>query len=163
LVKKKEGKYRLINNTIEINRQTIRDTGLPPSPDDFAKEFAGLAISSLIDFFSGYNQVTLAEESQNLTAFSIMLGLLRMTTLPQGATNSVAQFSRVVTRILEDLIPDICRPFLDNIRVKGPRTRYNNTKTAPGIRRFVLKYIQNLDKVLVAVELAGATIRPKSQ
>jgi hypothetical protein len=119
LVKKKEGKYRLINNTIEINRQTIRDTGLLPSPDDFAEEFTGLAISSLIDFFSGYDQVTLTEESQNLTAFSIVLGLLRMTTLPQGATNSVAQFSRIVIRILEDLIPNICRPFLDNIRVKG--------------------------------------------
>ena len=67
-----------------------------------------------------------------------------------------------MTKILEDLIPDICRPFLDNIRVKGPRTRYNNAEAAPGIRRYVLEHIQNLDKVLVAVELAGATIGPKS-
>jgi hypothetical protein len=75
---------------IEINRQTIRDTGLLPLPDNFTEEFTSLAISSLIDFFSGYDQVTLAEESQNLTAFLIILGLLRMTTLLQGTTNSVA-------------------------------------------------------------------------
>lgn len=133
LVKKREGKYRLINNAIEINCVTVRDAGLPPSPDDFAEEFAGLAISLLIDFFSGYDQVTLAEESRNLTAFMTTLGLLRMTTLPQGATNSVAQFMRVVTKILEELIPLICRAFLDDIGVKGPRTRYNNKEVAPGI------------------------------
>lgn len=163
LVKKKEGKYRLINNAIEYNRYTVRDAGLPPAPDEFAEEFAGLAISSLIDFFSGYDQVTLAEESRDLTAFMTMLGLLRMTTLPQGATNSVAQFVRIVTKILGDLIPDICRPFLDDIGVKGPRTRYKDKEVAPGIRQFVLEHIRNLDRVLVAIELAGGTIGPKSQ
>lgn len=163
LVKKREGKYRLINNAIEINRVTVRDAGLPPSPDEFAEDFAGLAVSSLIDFFSGYDQITLAEESRNLTAFSTTLGLLRMTTLPQGATNSVAQFMRIITKVLEELIPTICRPFLDDIGVKGPRTRYSDQEVAPGIRRFMLEHIQNLDKVLLAIELAGGTIGPKSQ
>ena len=91
-----------------------------------------------------------------------MLGLLRMTTLLQGATNSVAQFSRIVTKILEDLILNICRPFLNNIGVKGLQTQYNNAEADLRIRQFVLEHIQNLDKVLVAVELARAAIRPKS-
>ena len=55
LVKKKEGKYRLINNAIEYNRYTVQDAGLPPVLDEFVEEFAGLAILSVIDFFSGYD------------------------------------------------------------------------------------------------------------
>jgi len=56
LVKKKEkGKYRLINITIKINRVIIRDTNLPPSINEFFKEFIGYIIASLIDFFSGYD------------------------------------------------------------------------------------------------------------
>ena len=68
-----------------------------------------------------------------------------------------------MAKILGDLIPDICRLFLDDIGVKGSRMRYDDKEVAPGVRQFVLEYIQNLDKVLVAVELAGGIIGPKSQ
>jgi hypothetical protein len=116
LVKKKEAnKYRLINNATEINRVTIQDTNLPPSADEFSEDFAGCAIASLIDLFSGYDQIELDETCRDMTAFMTPLGLMRNTTLPQGATNSVAQFCRVITKILQDHIPHIARPFLDDI------------------------------------------------
>ena len=105
LVKKKSGKYRLVNAAMNINQVTIRDANMPPAVDEFAEEFAGMTITSLIDFFSGYDQIALDEKSRDLTAFMTPLGLLRQTTLPQGATNSVAQFVRVVTKILENHIP----------------------------------------------------------
>ena len=81
-----------------------------------------------------------------------------MCTLPQGATNSVAQFTRIITRILFDLIPNVCRAFLDDIAVKGSRDRYNDEKVLPGVRRYIMDHLINLDKVLVNVELAGCTI-----
>ena len=98
--KRTPGKYWLVNVAVELNRFTVRDANLPPSADEFPEELAGFAISSLIDFFSGYDQVELDEESLDLTAFMTLLGLMRMTTLPQGATNSVAQFVRIVPKIL---------------------------------------------------------------
>ena len=160
LVKKKNGKYRLINSATNINRVTIKDANLPPSPDQFAEEFAGRAIGSYLDFFSGYDQLELDQRSRDLTAIMTDLGLLRQCTLLQGATNSVAQFVRVVTKILQDLIPHIALPFLDDIGVKGPRTRYDEEEVLelPGARRFVLEHIQNLDAVLADLERAGATI-----
>ncbi len=82
LVKKKEkSKYRLINTTIKINRVTIRDTNLPPSVNEFFEKFVKYIIASLIDFFSGYNQIKFNKKSRDLTAFYTPIGLLRMTIL----------------------------------------------------------------------------------
>jgi hypothetical protein len=56
-----------------------------------------------------------------------------MTTLLQGATNSVAQFVRIVTKILEDLILEDCLSFLDDISVKGLLSMYDNKEVILGI------------------------------
>ncbi len=143
---------------MELNRVTVRDANLSPSSDKFSEEFAGCFISSLIDFFSGYDQVELDKEFRDLTAFMTPLYLKRMTTLPQGATNSIAQFVRIVLKILAPHLRDRAKPFLDDVGIKGPKSKYNNEEVAPGIKRYVLEHIQNLDKVLADLEQAGVTI-----
>ena len=72
-------------------------------------------------------------KSRDLTAFFTPLGLLRNTTLLQGATNSVAQFVRVMSLILEDINPEVAMPFLDDVGVKGPYTDYDGEEALPGI------------------------------
>lgn len=42
--------------------------------------------------------------------------------------------------------------------VKGPKTKYNNKKVAPRIRCYILKYIQNLNKVFTNLKAADITI-----
>jgi hypothetical protein len=163
LVKKKSGKYCLVNAAIEINKHTVQDANLPLSVDEFSEEFAGCQMASLIDFFSGYDQVELDAKSRDLTGFQTPIGLLQMTTLLQGATNSVAQFVQIVTKILEDLIPTECLLFLDDIGVKGLLSTYNEKEMLPGIRQFVIEHIQFFDKTLVCLERAGCTIDSKSQ
>jgi hypothetical protein len=83
---------------------------------------------------------------------------MRNTTLPQKTTNSVAQFCRAVTKILQDHIPHITRPFLDDIPVKGSKNNYGGKLAALGIRFYILEHIQTLNRVLVNIEKAGATI-----
>jgi hypothetical protein len=163
VAKKEKGSYRLIVAAQNINKVTIRDANMPPNMDEFSEEFSCCVVASLLDFFSGYDQVLLALKSRDMTAIQTPIGLLRVTRLPQGATNSVAQFVRIVQRIFFDIIPDKCRPYLDDVGVKGPRSYYDYEEVAPGIRRFMLEHIQNLDSVLERVERAGATIGPKSQ
>jgi len=124
---------------MKMNSVTLRDANLPPSMDEFSEEFAGCQCASLIDFF------------------------LRITTPPQGATNSVAQFVRVVMTILEDLYPAVAMPFVDDIRVKGPYTDYDRELKLPGIRRYVFEHLVNLDLTLDRIERAGACVGPKSQ
>ena len=111
-----------------------------------------------MDFFSGYDGVELAVQCRDLTAFMTPLGLLRQTQLPMGATNSVAQFVRIVTRILQDHIPHIACQFVDDVGVKGPKTTYDNAEVFLGVRRYVMEHIQNLDVVLADIKQAGATV-----
>jgi hypothetical protein len=83
LVEKKVKKtYRLINAAIKMNSVTLRDANLPPTVDEFLEEFAGCFCALLIDFFLGYNQLTLDKKSRDMTAFMTLIGLLRMTTPP---------------------------------------------------------------------------------
>ena len=101
---------------------------MPPDANEFMKEFSGMAVASLIDLFSGYNQITLDERDRDITAIYTSLRLLYQTTLLQGASNSVAQFVRIISKILEPISPNTARVFLDDIRVKGPKTKYDRTK-----------------------------------
>lgn len=155
-VKKKDDDYRLVNAAMNINRVTIRDAALPPSADEFSEDVAGMHVASLIDWFSGYDQISLDTLSRDLTAFQTPLGLLRQTTLPQGATNSVAQFVRISLKILEE---EPAKPFMDDVVVNGPKTDYRSEMSSiPGVRKYMLEHLQNLDKTLLAIELAGATV-----
>jgi hypothetical protein len=87
-----------------------------------------------MDFFSGYDQVELDVWLRDITAFATLLGLVRQCTLPQGATNLVAEFVRVMTKICRDYIPDCCMPYLDDVCVKGPKTNYDKAEVKPGVR-----------------------------
>ena len=56
LIKKKTLKdYRLINLIIHLNIIIKRNINLPPSVDEFIKEFADYYIINLVDLYSGYN------------------------------------------------------------------------------------------------------------
>ena len=85
---------------MKLNQVIVRDANLSSFADEFSEEFASCTISSLIVFFSGYNEVELDEEFRDFTIFMTLLGLMRMTTLLQGATNVIAQFVRIVLKIL---------------------------------------------------------------
>ncbi len=77
-----------------------------------------------------------------MTTFMIPFGLLRIMTLLQRVTNLVAQFIRIIMNILQEHIPKKCQPFLDDIRVLGLHSTYNNIEDLPGIRKFIQIYIQ---------------------
>jgi hypothetical protein len=102
-----------------------------------------------------------------MTAFHTPLGLIRMTTLPQGYTNAVQVFDRIMRKILHhQILENRCEPFIDGIAVK-PRSRsmYPQPDTGepeesrlPGVRRYIMEAIQNFDEVLADVERGGGTI-----
>jgi hypothetical protein len=141
IIKKKDRKYRLVNYAAELNRHIIRNANMPLNINTFLEKFAGCAVISLIDFFSDYDHVKLDSKYRDMTIFIIPLGLLRQTIILQKRTNSIAQFVRIVTKILKKHIPHVCLFFINYINIKGPKTTYNNKEVIFRIRRYILKHI----------------------
>ena len=158
VVPKKDGRYRFINDVQPLNKVTIRDSGMPPSVDEFSEDFAGYPIACAIDYFSSYNQISLDRVSRDYTSFLTALGLVRQTRLPQGWTNSVAVFQRVMGKVHYRQIPHEVRPFLDDNAIKGPKSRYGDEEISPGIRRFVYEHAQIFRQFMRDAWIAGLTI-----
>src|SRR5437762_3395415 len=97
-----------------LNKVTIHDSGMPLI-DEFLEDFVGYPITSAVDYLAGYYQIPLDKSSRDPTAFMKLLGLVQMTRLPQGWTNSVAEFICIIGRVHYRQIPREVRPFIDDI------------------------------------------------
>jgi Integrase zinc binding domain/RNase H-like domain found in reverse transcriptase len=118
----------------------------------------------MMDLYVGYDERALAHSSRDLTTFQTPYGAMRLTTLPMGWTNSVPIFHDDVTHILQSEIPHITQPYIDDVPVKGPISRYiqedGQPETIPennGIRRFVWEHFQDLNRIVQKMKHAGGT------
>ena len=76
------------------------------------------------------------------------IGLLRMCTLSQGATRSVAHMMNSMNKVLRDCILDITMPFLDDIPKKGClEPGKDESLDQDGCRRFVSDHIEDNEGV----------------
>jgi hypothetical protein len=158
-VPKKNGKLRFIQDLQSVNKVTIRNMGSSPIVDEFTEAFAGRAIYSMGDFYSGYDQFQLAVESRDLTTLWMPLGLLRMCMLPQGATNSIAHMMNVMNKVLRDFIPEKSMPFLDDVPIKGcMEEEKDETLDSKGCRKFVADHIVDCDRILSKLEGVHLTL-----
>ena len=85
--------------------------------------------------------------------FSNILQCIVIDHLLMGWTNSVPIFHDDVTYILQPEIPHVTQPYIDNVPVKGPVTRYikedgepETIPENPGIRQFVWEHFQDLNR-----------------
>ena len=62
------------------------------------------------------------------------------------------------------MILNIVKQFINNIKVKRSKSKYNNKEVFFGIQRYIAEHIRNLDQILLNLELANITVfREKSQ
>ncbi|SJL10760.1 uncharacterized protein ARMOST_14154 [Armillaria ostoyae] len=127
---KKDGKsLRLVHSLEPLNAVTIKHLGVPPATDELAEHFAGRSCGATLDLYVGYDERTLDEGSRDMTTFQTPFGALQLVTLPMGWTNSVPIFHDDVTYILQVEVPHVTIPYVDDVPVHGPKTRY---ETADG-------------------------------
>ena len=158
-VPKKSGALRFIQDMQPANKVTIRNKGSGPNVDEVAEAFAGHAIYSIGDLYFGYDQFQLAFESRDLTTMKTPLGLVRMCTLLQGATNSVAHMQNAMNQILKDFVPEKTIPFVDDIPIKGcEEAKRDSTVQDNGCRAFVNEHIKNVDRILSRLEEVDLTL-----
>jgi transposase InsO family protein len=165
---KKSGKLRLVHDLQALNAVSIRDAGGPPILDDFVEPFAGRQCYTVFDLFWGFDARRVHPDSRDLTAFSTPLGLLRLTSMPMGYTNSPAEFQKCMTFILRDEIPSVANIFIDDLPIKGPATIYPDKDGNPevlrenaGIRRFIWEHAVDVNRVMHRIKQSGATFSGK--
>jgi len=164
-VLKKDGKsLRIVHDLQPLNAVAIKDSAVPPIIEPYAESFGGKACYSMFDLFVGFDQRELAQQSRDLTTFQTPLGTFRLTSIPMGYTNSMQIFHGDTTFLLQEEIPHVTVPFIDDIPIKGPSTRYETTDGGyetlvenPGIRRFVWEHLQDVNRIVQRIEHAGAT------
>jgi transposase InsO family protein len=163
-VLKKSGKLRIVHDLQALNAVSIRDAGGPPILDDFVGPFAGRQCYTVFDLFWGFDARRVDPKSRDLTAFATPLGLLRLTSLPMGYTNSPAEFQKCMVFILRDEIPQVANVFIDDLPIGGPATNYPDAQGNPetlkensGIRRFVWEHALDVNRIMHRIKQAGAT------
>ncbi|GBG86041.1 hypothetical protein CBR_g40942 [Chara braunii] len=140
-----------------------RDAGGLPNADALSESCARRPIISLIDLYSGYDQFPVYPPDRPVTVMHMPRGLIHMNVAPQGWTNAVAMVQRNMIRVMQTVSPYITQPYIDDLAVKGPR-KTENDEVLPGVRRFVWRHVQDLDKVLGLLEQYNLTASgPKSK
>ncbi|EEB89283.1 hypothetical protein MPER_12635, partial [Moniliophthora perniciosa FA553] len=167
-VEKKDGRLRIVHSLEPLNAVTIQHSGIPPATYELANHFAGRACGGTLDLFVGYDERKIHPDSRDLTTFQTPFGAYRLVKLPMGWTNSVPIFHEDVCEILKEEIPDVTRPYIDDVPIRGPKTRYElegggceTIPENPGIRRFVWEHMQNVNRVLQRVKYCGGTFAGK--
>jgi hypothetical protein len=165
LVLKKDGKsLRPVHSLEPLNKVTIQHSGVVPIPEHLAEQFGGRACGGMLDLFVAFDERKVAESSRDLTTFQTPFGALRLVTLPMGWTNSVPILHDDVSYILQPEIPEVTIPYIDDVPIKGPRSRYQlangdyeTIPENPAIRRFIWEHFENLNRVLQRVKYCGGT------
>ena len=117
LVKKKEGGYRFVVDYRKLNAKTIRDCFPIPLVQDLLDKFSGCQYFTTLDLRSGFWQVSLDEESKQLTAFQVGNSLYEFNVMPFGIRNAPATFQRLLQTLFVDAN---ILPYIDDIIVASP-------------------------------------------
>ena len=164
VLKKDQKSLRIVHSLEPMNGITIRNAAVPPYTEMLAEDFAGRGIYSTLDLYVAFDQRQLHERSRDMTTFSTPLGAFRLTVLPMGWTNSPAILQGDVAHILRPEIPHTTFPFIDDVPIKGPKTRYELPDGSfetipgnPGIRRFVWEHLESVNRVIQRMKVYGGT------
>ena len=83
-VKKKNGQIRICVDFRDLNKACPKDAFLLPIPDILLDNVVGHEMFSFMDGFSGYNQIKMAPEDEEKTAFYTPVGVYCYKVMPFG-------------------------------------------------------------------------------
>lgn len=149
-VKKPDGSIRVCVDLSEPNKAVIPDQYPLPTMEELSCELAGATIFSKLDLKWGYLQISLAEESRDLTAFVCLEGLFRFTRLPFGLCSAPSAFQQMISLIIKSVKGAV--NLLDDIFIYGRTVAEHDARL-----RAVLDLLQqhnctvNLQKCVIGV------------
>jgi hypothetical protein len=119
VVPKKNGKWIICGDYIELNKETLRDHFPLPFIDQVLDSLAGKKYFSFLYEFSGYNQINKALENQDKTTFTCPWGTYAYKVLPFGLCNAPTTFQRAVLAIFVDLVHQCVEVYMNDFSMHG--------------------------------------------
>jgi hypothetical protein len=113
-IDKKQGTIRVCVDYRDINKDCPKDNFPTPFIDQIVDDYVGSEIFSLMDGFSGYNQINIVPEDQHKTTFICPWGTFAYRKLPFGVKKTGATFQCAMSYAFHD-INHIVKPYLDDL------------------------------------------------
>ena len=103
----------------DVNKACPKDDFPLPNIDMIVDMTSGFKMYSLMDGFSGYNQIKSAPEDQEKTAFTCAWGTLCWNVMPFGLRNVGATYQRTMTSIFHDMMHRTMEDYVDDTLEKS--------------------------------------------
>ena len=121
LVRKKSREIKLCVDFRNLNRASDKDNYLVPPMEKILQTVSGSELFLLLDGFSGYNQVLVAEEDMLKTTFKTKWGTFAYRRMPFGLINAGATFQRDMDIAFYGLIGRSVVVHLDDVTIFSKR------------------------------------------
>jgi len=119
LVKKSNGKWRMCVDYTDLNRACPKDAYPLPNIDKLVDNSSGYKLLSFMDAYSGYNQIPMADEDKEKTAFMIESKNYYYNVMPFCLRNAGATYQRMMNKVYDKkLLGNILEVYMDDMIVK---------------------------------------------
>ena len=125
-VPKPNGNVRLCIDFTKLNESVRRETFPLPTTDQLLAQLDGATVFIKLDCNSGFHQIPLHPESQELTTFITPFGRYCYKRLPFGISSGPEVFHREMTRILVGIPGVICD--IDDVLVFGRNQQEHDSR-----------------------------------
>jgi len=144
--KKKNGEIRLCIDFKNLNRVSLKDNYPLPKMDHILQRVVGSQRISILDGFSGYNQILVDLKDQEKTTFTTPWGTFMYSKMPFRLINAGATFQRAMDIAFAEEKDTILVIYLDDITV------YSNSND---------EHIEHLQRVFRKCRRFHISLNPK--
>jgi ribonuclease HI len=117
VARKKNGKIRICIDFRNLNIACTKDHYPLPKMETLLQRVTGSGMISMLDRFSGYNQIRLKAEDRHKTTFTTPWGTFEYLRMPFGLSNAGATFQRAMDYAFRGLIGKIIEIYQDDLTV----------------------------------------------
>ena len=132
VVRKKNGKWQVCVDYINLNDACSKDTFPLPQIDQIVDATAGHELLSFLDAYLDYNQIPMYPSDEAKTAFITPYAMYCYRVMPFGLNNTGATYQCMMSRVFEPLLGKTVVVYIDDILVKSKaqRDHLNHLKEA---------------------------------
>ena len=119
LIKKANGKWKMCVDFTNLNKACPKDSFLLPRINQLMYSTARHKLLTFMDAFLGYNQIKMAKEDREKTAFITSQGLYYYKVIPFRQKNAGVTYQRLVNKMSNKQIRRNLKVYVDDMLVKS--------------------------------------------